>query len=208
MTKSELAQKLIMVRTIQKNLVISLLSNSFADSHRIISMLRSSQRKHLLNFFNYIYVFVEQFGQIFISQNQSTVLLYFQYGKRGSNLKTLYAKAKLLLFSLSVKNLVGTLKFNAFVTRTRTKAAHAMGDSDYIYVWFLAGKEQARSYSGLYEAMEYLKLQYHFNGVPIYIETVVPRMVAIYQRAGFKFYAQEAYGNQLIWFAKYEGYEK
>lgn len=195
-----------MVQAIQKHQVLNLLVASFADNSRMLTMLRSAQRKHLQVLFNYIYVLVEQSGQIFVSNTASTVLLYFQQSKRRHCLKSVLAFLKFVLFSLSWKNLRGNIKVNKLIKKIRQSHAIAFEDHDYYYVWFLAGKESTRSYSGMYEAMEHLKIESLFTGLPIYIETTVPRMISIYERAGFHFYAKENCGNQIVWFGKYQSH--
>jgi len=195
-----------MVQTIQKQQVISMLKSSFAQSDRIRSMLRSSNEKHLQIFFDYIYVLVEQVGSIFVSDNQSTVLLYFQKSQQLHNWKTIKAVLRVLLLSLSWKKLKQTITINKAVKRVRRAAVERADEKDYLYVWFLAGREMKSNYAGLYEAMEHLKIESLFSNLPIYIETTVPRMLAIYKRAGFKFYAEENYGDQIIWFGKYSSH--
>ena len=195
-----------MVHAIQKHQILDLLVASFADNSRLLTMLRSAQHKHLQVLFNYIYVMVEQCGQIFVSNAASTILLYFQHSKRRHSLKSGLALLRFVLLSLSWRNLLETIRVNKSIKKTRETYALSFGDQDYYYVWFLAGKESRRSYSGLYEAMEHLKVESLFTGLPIYIETTVPRMISIYERAGFHFYAKEACGNQFVWFGKYAGH--
>lgn len=197
-----------MVPVIQKRQVVEMLMTSFAGNVRMLSMLRSSHQKHLNIFFDYIYVFVDQIGQIFISGKKSTVLLYFQKSKQKHNAKTYSALLRLFFFSISWKNILQTLTVNRAIAQTRTCEAMASGDRDYLYVWFLAGRDHSAGYRGLYEAMKHLKKVSLEAQLSVYIETTVPRMLPIYRRAGFRFYKEAVCGNQLVWFAKYQNDEK
>jgi len=176
-----------MVQAIQKNQVLDLLTTSFADNKRMLALLRSTHHKHLQIFFSYIYTLVEQCGEIFISTKASTVLLYFQHSKQRHSFKSILALSRFLLFSFSWKNLGKTRRINKVIKQTRNAYAASFGDEDFLYVWFV-------------ESL--------FSSLPIYIETTVPRMVAIYERAGFSFYAKEKCGNQIVWFGKYGGHGK
>jgi len=183
-----------------------MLVDSFSKNERMRSILRSTHRLHLSYFFNYVYVLASQVGKIFICSKQSTAMIYFSKSQKRHDFYSLIAFIKMLLFSISWSHINQTLQTNKTISNIRNRAAQSNNDSDYIYVWFLAGFRKSKGISGLREVMTHLKKLNLKKRLPIYIETTVPRMVAIYQRAGFKFYQKKKIGNQIVWFAKYNNY--
>ena len=197
-----------MTTTIHRHQIINMLMQSFAQSERIQNMLRSRRPIHLRAFFEYIYTHVKRCGRIFLSTDQSTLLLFYQQSNQGQNWELIKAKLNLLLNHFSLVRLRETLATIKTVNAIRIAHAIRHGDNDYLYVWFLAGKEKRQNYAGLYEAMEYLKVESKMNNLPIYIETAVHRMLPIYLRAGFKCYTETESNGQHIWFLKFGNYEK
>ncbi len=192
-----------MVATMHKKMVIDMLIQSFAHNDRISTMLKSRHPRHLKAFFEYIYELIERRGRFFLSDNYSTLLLYYQKSQQKPSIGKTLANLKLLIHHLSWNRLWQTVRLSNRIKTIREAEAQKIGDQDYIYVWFLAGKENKHNYAGLYESMEHLKVESIMQGLPIYIETTVPRMVPIYERAGFKCYKQAGLGGQQIWFLKY-----
>lgn len=197
-----------MVQTNQKQLVINMLIRSFQTSDRILSLSRSSHRKHLETFFNYTYVFARQIGHVFVSPSKNNVILYFQKSKKQHTILSLIALLRLILFGISWRKMLQIIKTQKTINSIRNTAAKTMGDSDYIYIWFLARGEKAGGFLELLEPMKHLKIQSKKLKLPLYLETTVPRMVPIYQKAGYQFYNSTTINDLTIWFGKNDNYEK
>jgi len=193
-----------MNQVLSKREVIQMLSTSFCKNQRILSFINSACSKHLRNFFNYVYITTEQTGNIFISKNNSNVLLYVKKSNKKTKIKSILALIRLLVLSASRTHLLSALKINKEVKKIRNTEALQCCHSDYFYIWFLAGNISKRGLSGLYDIKKHLTDISHKSQLPIYIETTVKRMLAIYERAGFSIYAKKQIGNQTIWFAKLE----
>lgn len=184
---------------------MTMLMGSFADSERILSILRSSKEQHLAQFFNYIYVLAEQVGKVVFNRQGTAVMLLFTQNNLKHNARSIRALIGFLLFGISWMRIMQTVRNNRQVKMVRRYHAKKMGDEDYIYVWFLAGKEEG-NYKGLLEIVEILQEESCRLGLPVYIETAVQRMIPIYKRAGFRCYNERPVGEQIIWFGKMEGH--
>lgn len=184
-----------------------MLIHSFSRNKRILSVIRSSSPQHLKALFNYIYVCVEQVGNFFMSKNKSIVILYFRASDKRLTLKTMSAMGR-FLFSFNWKKILTNHFVNKRIKATRNEDAKSVGYSDYVYIWFLAGGKNSGGYKGLLEVIEHLRSLSLSLNLPIYLETTIPRMEAIYERAGFQFYNQQRIGEHLVSFGKFTGHEK
>lgn len=187
--------------------IIDMLVNSFSKNERIASILRSSQPKHLRKLFNYVYRIVDHIGEVYISPQASNVILYFQNSKKSQSLQSLVALLQLLL-SINWKKIKATLYINKSIKSIRERAAKASNIQDYIYIWFLASADKSGGYAGLLHIKNHIREISQKSRLPIFIETTVPRMVPIYQKAGFMFYETKKVGTLNVWFAKYDSNEK
>lgn len=183
--------------------MISMLMNSFAHSERILSILRSSKESHLSRFFNYIYVLAEQVGKIVVNGQGTTAMIYFTHKRLRHDARSFLAFIRFLLFGISWRRILKTHFNNRNVKMVRAYHAEKFGDTNYIYVWFLAGLKKG-SYASLVEMIDELRKESSRLGLPIYLETAVDRMVPIYERAGFVCYNRRPVGDQIIWFGKME----
>lgn len=188
---------------IQKTEVIDILIKSFSHNERILSILHPSKEKALYWFFNYVFELVQSIGDFFVTKCGSNIILYYRNSRRKHNLKSTIALLRLILNS-NISKLWTTLSFNKKVSEIRNQEAHSNSESDFIYVWFLAGNKSSEGYAGFTDIKEYVRNLGAKSRLSIYMETTIPRMLPIYRRAGFKFYKQEVINNTTIWFGKYD----
>lgn len=187
---------------IQKTGIIDILISSFSHNERILSMLGPSKERALYWFFNYVYEVVQSVGDFFVTKCGSNVILYYQNSRKKHNLKSTLALFRLVLNS-NIYKLWATMSFNKQVGKIRNQEARSNSESDFIYVWFLAGNNSSEGYVGLTDIKEYISNLSTTARLSIYMETTIPRMLPIYRRAGFEFYNKEVINNTTIWFGKY-----
>lgn len=177
-----------------------MLIHSFSENKRMLGIVRSSSRFHLSALFNYVYEYIKSSGHFYMSENKSTVVLYYRASTHKLNLKTGLAILRLLMCS-SWSRIKSNSETNKIVNSTRKKHALTNGFNDYFYIWFLARREGLGNYKGLLDLMTHLKDMSTTNKIPLYIETTSLRMKKIYQRAGFQFYDSKQVGPLTIYFA-------
>lgn len=187
-------------------MIINLLVDAFQDNQRIQSILRIPNRKNLSAFFSYCYHYTKEVGHIYYSKEGNTAILYIQNSKK----KALYFfhmwMMKLIVFSFNWSKLISTMRTNRVVNKIRANAAKQFGEHDFLYVWFMGGKNHnANNLSGMkgmLKVKDKILLESKKRNLPIYIETTIDRMVPIYESHGFKFYHKETIGDITIHFAK------
>lgn len=185
--------------------IIDLLVDSFKNNRRILSMLRIQDRKNLRAFLSYCYHYTKEVGHIYYSAEGNTAILYIQNSRQKPMYYFTMWLMKLVIFSFNWSKLISTIKTNKAVKKIRAAAAEKFGDSDFLYVWFMAGKNPKGGMKGLLKVKDKILSESHKRKLPIYIETTVERLVPIYESAGFKFYHKHELGNINIHFAKYVG---
>ena len=188
--------------------IIDLLVDSFKSNRRILSMLRIPDRKNLRAFLSYCYHYTKEVGHIYYSAEGNTAILYIQNSRQKPMYYFTMWLMKLVVFSFNWSKLIYTIHTNRTVKKIRAAAAEKFGDKDFLYVWFMAGKNPKGGMRGLLKVKDKILSESNKRKLPIYIETTVERLVPIYESAGFKFYHKHKLGDINIHFAKYIGKSK
>lgn len=187
-----------MVHT-HKQLVVNMLIHSFAENKRIRRLVRKPNHSQLSALFSYVYEQIRSTGHFFMSENKSTIVLYHQASAKGITLRTSMAICRLILCS-SWPRLISNYRINKIVNSTRAAQAQSSGYRDYFYIWFLARREGIGNYKGLLDLITHLKEKSANHNLPLFLETICPRMKRIYERAGFQFYETKEIDDLTIHF--------
>ncbi len=191
-----------------------LLSEAFYQNPRLRSMVNNTCEQTIREGINSIVSFaynkVEKLGGIVTSIRQDAILLYYQKSCAQCNTAEVLAKLDLILFTFRKQSLWTLFKNESQVKQWRKVQAQEQGDLDYLYVWFLAQDKNTRDISSLVELKNQIVNKSKSTGLPIYIETVNPRMVAVYKRMGFQVYKEATLGscNINIWMFRYNPFNQ
>lgn len=185
--------------------IINLLVDAFQDNERIQSMLRIPNRKNFKALFSYCYHYTKEVGHVYYSKEGNTAILYVQNSKKKALYTFTLWMMKLIVFSFNWSKLVHTMRTNRIVKKVRANAAQKFGDKDFLYIWFMGGKNTSNTISGMKGMLKVknkILLESEKRNLPIYLETTLDRMVPLYENYGFEFYHKETVGDITIHFAK------
>ena len=180
-----------------RDIIISIVSNAFEQNPRVQAMLKKKNPTRSIRLMTeYAYQLVEKFDGIYLSEDKTTVLFYYQNSKYRRTLIDYLKYGKMFMQAIRPSQLIPTLKREKYIKSLRPDI------KDYIYVWVLGSLPDKTSIIGLVDIRDHLfglseKLQ-----LPILIETTVEKVLKLYKYVGFneyhKWYDREAGIN--VWF--------
>ena len=189
--------------------VLRSLCDAFSANKRMIALIGSSGqrfRSKLRIVIGYCYFLVKKLNGIFISSNASAYLLYYKNSERGAQLIDRMRYLYIALFIVGLRRLPEVYSREKLIRMIRQRALVTNGDRDYWHIWFLAQDKEEKSIKGLVEIKQYILQLSASTNLPVYIETTEERLLPVYRRVGFHFYAfesQERLGLSL-WFGRLE----
>jgi len=154
---------------------------------------------------SYPYFMVKKMGGIFISKNNATLMLYYQKSKYYSSFRDYLHYLYLAFFAIGILRLKKNYLREKKNKSIRNHQIKKKGDSDYLYVWMLAQKEEEKSNVGLLEAKNHILQKSITLNLPIYMETTEERLIPLYKRAGFHFYnsRKDEISGLTFWFGRF-----
>ncbi len=201
-----ITKSLVFPTDIFDQFIIRNLGKAFQHNDRIRSMVNKNYPDFIGGIkliISYCYLIVKKGGNIHISQDSSTFLLYDQKSKREMTLSDFFRSCYLVLFVIGLRKLPQILKRERLVNSVRGEMLKKLNHTDYLYVWFLAQKKEVNNLKGLIEAKRHIFELSKTTNLPVFMETTVGRLVPLYERMGFHFYwkSQDPASNGTIWFA-------
>ncbi|MEO1259948.1 MAG: hypothetical protein AAFZ15_14235 [Bacteroidota bacterium] len=193
--------------------IIRILSNAFKDNQRMRVLIGNKKKgfhKCIRVVISFCYLMVKKWNGIFITADKNTYLLYYQKNEYRFSAYDLLHYLYMAFFVIGILRLPMVFKREKKVKQTRHLQVQKKRDHDYLYVWFLANKENFRGMNGLVEVKNFLLKKSSELNVPVYIETTDERLLSMYQRAGFEFY-HEMYDEDAdikIWFGRLQAPSK
>ncbi|MDA3822528.1 MAG: hypothetical protein PF450_07985, partial [Bacteroidales bacterium] len=130
----------------------------------------------------YAYQLAVKFNGIYLSEDKSTAIVYWQTSKYKKSFGDNLRYAVMFLRTLKLSKLFETAKREKFVEARRPKL------DDYIYVWILGSDPSKTSIRGLADIRDHLyDLSKELN-IPILMETTVEKLLKLYRYVGFEVY--------------------
>jgi len=193
---------------ISKQQTIDILSGAFTQNRTAKATLKSEEDQHFYNLFNFVYEYAKGVGEIFVSEDKTNVMIYFQKRRLRLNFHSLFLLGRLILFSVNWHKMYQHIKVLNRISKIRKLMIQENNYNDFIHVWFLAKGHNTKGYAGLHQIMTHLKRESLEKRIPVFLETTNERLIPIYNRAGFCFYHDEKIRDQTIWFGKFNSVEQ
>jgi len=130
----------------------------------------------------YAYQLVDKFDGVYLSEDKSTVLFYYQNSRYRRSLMDYLKYARMFLQAIRFSQLIPTLKREKYIKSLRPDI------SDYIYVWLLGSDPDTTSIRGLTDIRDHLFGLSKKLELPILIETTVEKVLKLYKYVGFEVY--------------------
>ena len=166
-----------------KQILLEIMASAFETSDRLKPILRKGRTKKRVRLMSaYAYDLAVKFDGIYLSEDKSTAIVYWQNSKYKKSLLDNLKYAVMFLRTIKLGKLFETAKREKFVEQRRLKL------DDYIYVWLLGSDPDYTSIKGLADIRNHLNKLSADLKIPILIETTVEKLLKLYRYVGFEIY--------------------
>jgi hypothetical protein len=166
-----------------RDIIISIVSKAFEENPRIQSMMKKGDPARSVRLMTeYAYDLVEKFNGIYLSEDKTTVLLYYKNSEYRMGIIDYYKYGKMFLKAIRPSQLFPTLKREKYIKSLRPDY------EDYIYVWILGSVQDKTSIRGLVDIRYHLFDLSEKLKLPILIETTIEKLLKLYKYVGFEIY--------------------
>jgi hypothetical protein len=190
-----------------KEIIIETVARAFSQSPRLDSIMKDGDKERRLRIMaEYAFHLVSKFDGIYLSEDKTTVLMYWTKKQYKRDLIDLYRYLRMFFKCIKPGKAISTMKREKQVESLRPNIP------DYIYVWVLGQNPEKTSLRGLADIRDHLFGVSDKKNLPILIETTVEKVLKLYKYVGFDIY-HEWYDetiNMPVWFLKrgdIDGYE-
>ncbi len=195
------------VTGVEDRTIIRNLSKAFEDNVRIRTMVQPcypNVLKGIKVIIAYCYFMVKKLGGIYVTKSKSTFMLYSKQSEQYIAIRDVLHCIYVAIWVVGLHRIFKLCRRQRIINTIRADNLKVHGCKDYYYVWFLAQKKEVKHIKGLLEARAHIFDKAKHEGVPVYMETTVPRLVPLYERLGFDFYTScpDPLTGITIWFAR------
>jgi hypothetical protein len=183
----------------ERKRALDILIEAFKNSQGMNWML--SGRRNEKNFSVFLKMFLLEAivkDGAYLTEKQNGVVLFFRIENKKTSLKLILIKLYVLVFITGIKNGFNALKYRRAVDNIRPKEGW-LG-------WLVASDQSVIGNAAAYEIKQFMFNTADESKQSVYVETTIPRVRLLYQRAGYVEYAEieHPYNNLKVWFFKRE----
>lgn len=167
-----------------KNLVLDIISESFEHNPGVLSVVKQDKKikSRIRGLANYAYETAIQREGVFLSSDQTGVLISYRNQDKKEGLKDYYQQLLLVLNVTGIFSIPKLLKRESYMKSIRPQ------DSDFIYVWFYGVLSEGKGHSAAKELKNQLFKKAEKENLPLYLETTERKNRIVYERYGFEVY--------------------
>lgn len=166
-----------------KQILLEIMAGAFRESDRLRPILRKGRTEKRLKIMSaYAYDLALKFNGVYLSEDKSTAIIYWQKSKYNRSLRDYLKYAVMFLRTIKLHKLFETARREKYVENRRPDL------DDYIYVWLLGKDTETNSIHGLADIRDHLNSLARNLGIPILIETTVEKLLKLYRYVGFEIY--------------------
>ena len=175
-----------------KNRVIAILAESFADNKSVNYILKQDRfkEKRILQLMDYSFEVCYHSGEIFISDDGKACALIVFPDKKKTTFRSVFADIKLMFTAMGFGNVGKAMKREAAIKNSHPK-------EPICYLWFIGvnKSEQGRGIGSV--LMNEIIAHSNFLGRSIYLETSTLKNVPWYKKFGFTVYNELDFSYRL-----------
>ena len=183
----------------EKERIVEIISKSFHDNPRILSTLKKGNTEKKLKIMAlYAYNFAKKRNGIFLTSDQSTLLMYYRKSQSKKSLSDILAYLNMFFRCIKFSKAWSTLVRENYIKKQRPDIP------EYIYVWILASIPGENGLKPLAEIRDHLFGLSRDTGLLLIIETAMEKVLKLYKYVGFEVYYEwyNSEQNFKLWFLK------
>jgi len=166
-----------------KKRTLDIISKSFLDNPRITSTLKKGDTEKRIRIMAlYAYDFVIKRNGIFLTSDKSTILMYYKKSQQKKTIKDVMNYCGMFFKCIKFSKAWETFIRERYISKQRPDIP------DYIYVWILASIPGDKGLKPLAEVRDHLFGLSRETGLPLIIETTMPKVLKLYKYVGFEVY--------------------
>lgn len=182
-----------------KEIILDIVACAFSESPRLLAIMKKGAKEERLRIMaKYAYDLTSKMNGIYLSEDKSTVLIYYRKSQYKRNIYDYYRYLRMFFKCIKPWKALSTLRREKYVKNLRPEIP------DYIFVWVLGRDPEVASIRGLADIRDHLFGVSEKTGLPILLKTTVKKVLKLYKYVGFEIY-HEFYDetiNMPVWFLK------
>lgn len=176
-----------------KNLVVDILVQSFADNKSVNYIIKQDSRREvrLRKLMAYSFEVCYRFGEVYLTEDKKACALILYPHKKKTSLSAVLLDLRLAFSVIGLSNLKKVLSRESKIKQLYPK-------SPFCYLWFI-GVNPADQNIGIGKALlNEILTKAEKEGLPVYLETSSSKNVPWYERFGFATYTKLDFGYELF----------
>jgi hypothetical protein len=168
-----------------KQVVVDILTQSFATNQSVNYIVKAGKNRlgSIQYLMDYSFEVCYLFGDVFLSEDKNACALVLYPDKKKTTLKSILLDAKLIFFSVGLKNIKKTLDREGAIKKIQPKEL-------MYYLWFI-GVDPDHQNKGIgTKLLNDLIQDSTLKKRPIYLETSTLKNLPWYQKMGFQVYQE------------------
>jgi ribosomal protein S18 acetylase RimI-like enzyme len=175
-----------------KNLIINILTQSFADNKSVNYIIKQDSKKalRLKHLMGYSFDTCYQFGEILLSNDKKACALIVFPDKKRITVQSTIADVKLIFSCMGLSNVKKAMQREAAIKKNHPQ-------KKIYYLWFI-GVDKTEQGKGIgSELMKEIITHSNKMNRPVYLETSTLKNIPWYQKFGFSIYKELDFGYTL-----------
>ena len=174
-----------MTKNKKKEIVLSLLFESFYDNKSINFVVKQDKKKdkRLKILLEYSYYLGNNFGDIYLNSKQTACAILIDSSKKRTNLKSILWNVKLLVLCIGLFNLPKVLKREKLIESKHPKF-------DFAHLWYIGVRIDKQGEGDGSKLMRLILEDQKRKGLPVYLETSTVRNFKFYEKLNFNLFDQ------------------
>jgi len=176
-----------------KPLVVDILTQSFATNQSVNYIIKQDKNRlgRVRYLMDYSFEVCYLFGDVFLSEDKNACALVLYPDNKKTTLKSILLDAKLIFFSVGLKNIKKTLNRENSIKKIQPKER-------MYYLWFIGVNPENQNRGLGTKLLNDLIIHSNQKKRPIYLETSTRKNLPWYQKFGFQIYEELDLGYTLF----------
>ncbi len=181
----------------KKNRVIDILFETFYDNKSVNFVLKqdSKKDKRIRTLLEYSYFLGDKFGEIILTEDNSSCAIIIDPQKKRTTLQSLYWNIKIGIKSIGLRNLPKVLRRESILNKLHPNCP-------YVYLWYIGVNKNHQGNGKGTQLLNEITAKYLNNNRPIYLQTSTQRNFKLYEKLGFQLIAEPDVGYPIKLYLK------